>query len=65
VVFEDTPMAKIHFLFTMLNISLLTVIKKGNIVGLITRHEFLKKRKGGNGGLQMVYQPPRGEGAHS
>jgi hypothetical protein len=45
VVMENTSMSKIHFLFIMLNISQLTVIKKGVIKGVITKHEFIKKRR--------------------
>jgi signal-transduction protein with cAMP-binding, CBS, and nucleotidyltransferase domain len=41
----DTPMSKIHFLFTMLNINMLLIIKKGVIKGMITKLEFIKKRK--------------------
>lgn len=37
-------MSKIHFLFTMLNISQLVVIKQGTMVGIITKNEFLKSR---------------------
>ncbi len=38
-------MSKIHFLFTMLNITQLTVINKGFMEGIITRKEFLQKRR--------------------
>ena len=41
---EETPLAKIHFLFTMLNISQLFVINEGFLVGIITKKEFLKRR---------------------
>ena len=37
-------MSKIHFLFTMLNISQLIVLSEGAMVGIITKNEFLKKR---------------------
>jgi hypothetical protein len=38
-------MSKIHFLFTMLNINLLIVVKKGVVKGIITKLEFIQKRK--------------------
>lgn len=38
-------MSKLHFLFIMLNISQVNVIKKGIITGIITKLEFVKKRK--------------------
>jgi len=41
IVMLDTPMSKIHFLFTMLNINMLLVIKKGVIKGMITKLEFI------------------------
>lgn len=41
LVMLDTPMSKIHFLFTMLNINMLLVIKKGAIKGMITKLEFI------------------------
>ena len=41
---EETPIAKIHFLFTMLSISQLFVINEGFCVGIITKKEFLKRR---------------------
>ena len=44
----ETPMSKIHFLFTMLNISMLLVVKKGVIKGMITKLEFINKRKSNN-----------------
>jgi hypothetical protein len=42
---ENTPMSKLHFLFIMLNMSQVNVVKKGVITGIITKLEFLKKRK--------------------
>lgn len=45
VVMEDTSLSKIHFLFTMLNLSQLFVIRKGILVGIITKNDFLKKKK--------------------
>ena len=44
IVMLDTPMAKIHFLFTMLNINMLLVLKRGLIKGIITKLEFIQKR---------------------
>jgi H+/Cl- antiporter ClcA len=41
---EETPLAKIHFLFTMLNVSQIFVISEGHLVGIITKQEFLKRR---------------------
>ena len=41
LVMLDTPMSKIHFLFTMLNISMLLVLKKGVIKGMISKLEFI------------------------
>ena len=48
LVMLDTPMSKIHFLFTMLNISMLLVLKKGVIKGMISKLEFIQKRKSNN-----------------
>lgn len=48
LVMLETPMSKIHFLFTMLNISMLLVVKKGVIKGMITKLEFINKRKSSN-----------------
>jgi len=41
---EQTPLAKIHFLFTMLNVSKIFVINEGFMVGIITKNEFLRRR---------------------
>lgn len=38
-------MSKLHFLFIMLNISQVNVIKKGIITGIITKLEFVQKKK--------------------
>lgn len=38
-------MSKLHFLFIMLNISQVNVVKKGILAGIITKLEFVKKRK--------------------
>jgi hypothetical protein len=48
LVMLDTPMSKIHFLFTMLNINMLLVLKKGQIKGMITKLEFIQKRQSNN-----------------
>lgn len=45
IVLEDTAMGKLHFLFLMLNISQVNIINQGHITGIITKLEFLKKRK--------------------
>jgi len=45
IVMENSPMAKIHFLFMMLGISSLCVIDKGVIKGVITKNEFIKRKK--------------------
>ena len=42
---EETPLSKLHFLFMMLGISYITVVEQGIIKGLITKSEFIKKRK--------------------
>jgi hypothetical protein len=48
LVMLETPMSKIHFLFTMLNISMLLVVEEGVIKGMITKLEFIQKRKANN-----------------
>lgn len=45
LVMLETPMSKLHFMFTMLNINMLLVLKKGVIKGMITKLEFIQKRK--------------------
>ena len=45
LVTQDAPMSKIHFLFTMLNINLLIVVKQGKVKGIVTKLEFIQKRK--------------------
>ena len=45
IVLEDTAMSKLHFLFIMLNIAQVNIINQGAITGIITKLEFLKKRK--------------------
>ena len=44
-IFEQTPITKVHFLFTMLNISQLFVVQRGVIVGIIAKYEFLISNK--------------------
>jgi signal-transduction protein with cAMP-binding, CBS, and nucleotidyltransferase domain len=48
LVMLETPMSKIHFLFTMLNISMLLVVEHGVIKGMVTKLEFIQKRKANN-----------------
>lgn len=43
-IMEGTQMSKIHFMFSMLNIAQVIVIKDGAMVGIITKNEFLKKQ---------------------
>ena len=38
-------MSKLHFLFIMLNISQVNIVNQGQITGIISKLEFLKKRK--------------------
>ena len=45
IVLEDTPLSKIHFLFIMLNITQVNIVKQGCITGIISKLEFLKRRK--------------------
>ena len=45
IVMENTSMSKIHFLFIMLNVSSLIVLRKGLIEGIITKHEFIQRRR--------------------
>jgi len=45
IVMENTPMSKLHFLFIMLNMSQVNVVKKGVITGIITKLEFLQKKR--------------------
>ena len=44
-VMEESSLSKIHFLFTMLNLSQLFVLRKGVLVGIITKNDFLKKKR--------------------
>ena len=41
---ESTPLSKIHFLFIMLGLNQVYVIKKGILVGMISRESFTKSR---------------------
>ena len=45
IVMEQTAISKLHFIFVMLNIAQVNVIKRGRIVGIITKHEFMCKNK--------------------
>lgn len=45
IVLEDTPMSKLHFLFIMLNISQVNIVNQGQITGIISKLEFLKRGK--------------------
>jgi chloride channel 2 len=44
-VMADTPLSKVHFLFIMLNISQLFVTRRGVIIGIIAKNEFLRSNK--------------------
>jgi len=44
-VMADTPLTKVHFLFTMLSISQLFVTRRGVIIGIISKNEFLRSNK--------------------
>jgi len=41
LVMLETPMSKMHFLFTMLNISMLLVVEEGVINGMVSKLEFI------------------------
>ena len=41
LVMLETPMSKLHFLFTMLNITMLLVVEEGIIKGMISKLEFI------------------------
>lgn len=42
---ENTQMAKIHYIFTMLNINSVHVISRGKMTGLLTKQEFIEVNK--------------------
>jgi len=63
LVMLDTPMSKIHFLFTMLNINMLLVLKKGVIKGMITKLEFIQKRRS-NGIVSAIEAKERRKQEH-
>ena len=42
---EETPLSKIHFIFTMLNVNVVYVAKWGKIRGIITKLDFINKRR--------------------
>ena len=56
---EEAPFSKIHFLFTMLNINMLFIVKHGIMTGLITKLEFIKKRKDTVTAKQSIYSRQR------
>jgi hypothetical protein len=39
---EKTPLSKVHFLFTMLNATILLVVEKGLLKGMLTKLDFIK-----------------------
>jgi len=43
---------RIHFLFTMLNVNTLFVLKEGTLIGFINKIDFIKKRKTNDGGAK-------------
>lgn len=45
IVTTDAPLSKIHFLFTMLNVRVIYVAKYGKIRGIVTKLDFINKRK--------------------
>ncbi|TNV71905.1 hypothetical protein FGO68_gene568 [Halteria grandinella] len=46
IVREDTPLSKIHFIFTMLNETLIFVVdEQQRLKGLISKMQFIKRRK--------------------
>ena len=47
-VYEETPVSKVHFLFTMLSLYQIFVVNKGILSGFITRYEFLRHMKAGH-----------------
>mmetsp|Transcript_1960 Transcript_1960/g.1421 ORF Transcript_1960/g.1421 Transcript_1960/m.1421 type:complete len:162 (+) Transcript_1960:1830-2315(+) len=57
IVMENSPMAKIHFLFMMLGISSLCVLHRGIITGVITKNEFIKKKK--DVAVEVAAEPPK------
>lgn len=59
-VMKETPLAKIHFLFTMLGIenSQLFIISEGHLVGIITKDEVLRRRTHGHDNDDSAFIPP-------
>jgi hypothetical protein len=45
IIMEKTPLSKVHFLFTMLNATILLVVDKGLLKGMLTKLDFIKKRR--------------------
>jgi hypothetical protein len=52
---EEAPFSKIHFLFTMLNLNMLFIVKHGVMTGLITKLEFIKVKKVSSNEKQSLY----------
>jgi hypothetical protein len=42
IIMEKTPLSKVHFLFTMLNATILLVVDKGLLKGMIKKLDFIK-----------------------
>ncbi len=38
-------MSKLHFVFIMLSISQIHILREGKIIGVITKYEFFEKKK--------------------
>ncbi len=47
VVYEKTPLSKVHFLFTMLGLQQVYVVSRGVVIGVITVNDFLRRVKSG------------------
>ena len=45
ILHEETPLSKIHFIFTMLNLNVLYIANEGKIKGIITKLDVINKRK--------------------
>jgi len=48
VVYESTPLAKVHFIFSMMSPYQVYVVDKGLVTGIITVHDFMRKNKIGS-----------------
>lgn len=40
-IIAQTPLRKVHFLFTMLNLNQIYVVKRGKVVGVITKQDLI------------------------